>query len=201
MYLKFIRNVLCNFRRIEGFYFSETIPNLFEPRGLFPNGGLLGFWNGGLDEIYCVSGWSMKKICFGTSGESFRLRRRRMFRGWQVSGLAKRRRFVKLEWLSAEHPTTAKIEAFGPVSPLWPKGWVAGMRESEPYKREGESFTIPEEESILASRMQRRGQLAQPIPIQYFLKPISPVESRKGANDLQRCSLENQKGDIAVQSL
>ena len=32
-------------------------------------------------------------------------------------------------------------------------------------------------------------------------KDIMPVESQKGTINIQRCSVENQKGAIAVQSL
>ena len=33
------------------------------------------------------------------------------------------------------------------------------------------------------------------------ISDISSVESQKGINDVQRCSVKNQKGAIAVQSL
>ena len=37
------------------------------------------------------------------------------------------------------------------------------------------------------------------IPVRYI--PISSVERQKGAINIQRCSIENQKSAIAVQSL
>ena len=44
-------------------------------------------------------------------------------------------------------------------------------------------------------------QYARPLVVKFVYNDLSSVESQKGVNAVQRCSGENQKGAIIVQSV